>query len=213
MLTFMNNKTTIKDNLTITFGPNTNQNEPPNRTSAADTATIVSLLQTGKKVNSFNYHVLQIGWHIFGTITWRKKWMRQSGPGPKNKREQAYYFMVSKCCQLRNVRVRDTMSYIKHEQDASGQYHLHFLLSFKKPEEVCLGDFVRTIRWYWRPSVGRASVKRFNIALHQQGVTYVTKLEERHQRNGEVPEESFSKPLWNQMQRNADAKDQLSLGE
>ena len=139
------------------------------------------LLEQGREMNPLAYHLHEIDWGVFATLTWDNDAISSFyySDAEQLRRKDFYWAMLLTCTKL-NIRVRDLHWYYKTESGPNQRAHVNVLIGKRGLKDVTAFDFARIMENVWttgRYPKGLAKIEVFKPELHLNGIAYQAKNE------------------------------------
>lgn len=147
----------------------------------AEKPLVRSLLAQGKQMNPLTYHLHEIDWALFVTLTWDNDAMSSFYYSDTEQlRQRDFFWAMRQTCTKLNIRMRDLVWYYKTESGQNQRAHGNVLIGKQGLKAITALEFARILENVWtmgRYPKGLAQVAAFNPDLHLQGILYQTKNE------------------------------------
>lgn len=139
------------------------------------------LLERGNEMNPLVYHLHDIDWAVFATLTWNNDAISSFYYSDAEQlRRKDFYGAMLLTCAKHNLRVRDLQWYCKTESGPNQRAHVNVLIGKQGLKDVAPFDFARIMQNVWttgRYPKGLAKIEVFNPELHLNGIAYQAKNE------------------------------------
>ncbi len=157
---------------------------------------VVKLLDKQRSLNPFAFHLAQVEWSVFGTLTWRQEALTRDNSFAERLRRCDFRWLVNMTCGRLRLRPRHFLIYRKTEWGPTRQGHYNFLIAKRGTKNVPPQQLADTLQSVWTDGhKGRALVEPFDSWRHLAGVSYQSKREFDSSGNELWQPEEFSKPL------------------
>lgn len=155
--------------------------------SEVEKASLVfSLSSRHSKHDALLYHLIDVEWSVFGTLTWKGGYRRLPTWNAEKLRRADFGLLKLNTCRLLNIRPKNIAYYHAMEYGA-GESHFHFLIARKGIERHDSATVANTMQTLWndnlkraankKAGLGRAKIEPFDTARQLSGVAYCLKHE------------------------------------
>ena len=158
------------------------------------------------RLNPIAYHLEQVEWAIFGTITFRNDALTFDNTLSEELRKGACRKLIGKTCTKLGLRHRRLLYYGKSEFGAGNRGHYNFLIGKDGTESVTPSELANVLQQLWTGGMcpqGTAVIEPFRKELHKNGIRYQSKYEHDSAGNLLNNPEMFSYILWKRLTENA----------
>jgi hypothetical protein len=155
--------------------------------SAVQKAALVDYLSPkNSKHDALLYHLADVEWSVFGTLTWDNWYRRLPAVNAEKLRRADFGLLKLNTCRLLNIRPKNLAYYHAMERGA-GECHFHFLIARKGIERHDPATVANMMQTLWndnlkreanrKAGLGRAKIEPFDSARQSSGVAYCLKRE------------------------------------
>jgi len=159
-----------------------------------------------RSFNPMEYHLKQIEWAVFGTITFKDDYMTWDNKVSEEKRLKVFHRLIGFTCSKLKIKNRRLIYYKKTEWGSGHRGHINFLIGMDGIEPVTPFELSQKMQGYWTGGLfplGTAVIEPFRKNLHDEGISYQSKLEFDSFGNQLNNPDEFSEMLLKRMQRNS----------
>jgi len=157
------------------------------------------------------YHLPQVDWGVFGTVTWGNVGRRVDSVRASHNREKDFTGALHQTCAVLKLHARDLGIYRATEFGAGGECHVHFLVAKEGLKHVTPHEFAETFTHLWCEAfqpldskfcgVGKAEVEPYDQIYGHRGVSYCLKREWDEKGRERERYDYISPKLFNLLQR------------
>lgn len=169
---------------------------------------VEALIPRTRSLNPYAYHLEQIDWLIFGTLTWEQDALTSYTQRAEDLRRKDFYRLIGLTCGRLGLRTRELAIYRKTEWGKGKRGHCNFLIARYGTHNVTASELAKTLQdaWTWggKP-LGRAKIEAFDSQKRLEAVTYQSKREFDSRGNELWMPEDFSPALKKLFLRTASA--------
>jgi hypothetical protein len=169
-----------------------------------------------RSINPIEYHLKQIEWAVFGTITFRDDYMTYDNKASEEARHIVYHRLIGCTCSKLKIKNRNLIAYMKTEWGKGHRGHLNFLIGKDGITPVTPQELSQKMQVFWAGGLyplGTAVIEPFRKDLHSEGISYQTKLEFDAFGNALNNSEEFSYMLLKRMATNSETDNEMCLSE
>jgi hypothetical protein len=159
-----------------------------------------------RMLNPIAYHLEQVEWAIFGTVTFRNDAFTFDNSLSEELRKNACRKLIGNACTKLRLRHRRLLYYGKSEWGTGHRGHYNFLIGKDGVESVTPSEFANLMQQLWVGGMypqGTAVIEPFRKDLHKNGIRYQSKYEQDSKGNLLNNPEMFSYILWKRLNENA----------
>jgi hypothetical protein len=164
--------------------------------------------------NPIAYHLEQINWSVFGTITFKNDSFTYDNKVSEQERSKVFHRLIGCTCTKLRLRNRRLIYYKRTEWGAGQRGHINFLIGKNGTESVTPLELSEKMQTFWTGGlfpIGTAVIEPFRKELHSEGIRYQSKYEFDSQHNLLNDYEEFSDLLLKRIHTNIKSiNDELS---
>jgi hypothetical protein len=167
-----------------------------------------------RSFNPIEYHLKQIEWAVFGTVTFKDVFLTYDNKASEDARWEVYHRLIGFTCSKLKIKNRKLITYAKTEWGNGHRGHINFLIGNDGIAPVTPIELTQKMQGFWTGGlfpIGTAVIEPFRKDLLSEGISYQTKFEFDYFGNQLTNSEYFSYMLQKRMARNS--KNELSLTE
>jgi len=139
------------------------------------------LLRYPSTNNPIAYHLAQVNWSIFGTLTWQVDSRSINTATAKTLRMNDFRWLMLNACAILRIKTKRLAFYRKTEWGGGDRAHYNFLIAKDGlPADVTAKTLADTLSRVWRQPSGHrglCEIEPFDNETHLQGVLYQCKYE------------------------------------
>lgn len=169
-----------------------------------------------RSFNPIEYHLKQIEWAVFGTVTFKDVFLTYDNKASEDARWEVYHRLIGFTCSKLKIKNRKLITYAKTEWGNGHRGHINFLIGNDGIAPVTPIELAQKMQGFWTGGlcpIGTAVIEPFRKDLHSEGISYQTKLEFDSFGNLLNNPEEFSDLLLKRMARNSESDGELSMAE
>jgi len=115
-------------------------------------------INTYYNINPYYYHLCNINWKIFGTLTFRNKNKRKRFRSSRLHRDSDFKRLLELSFYWHGISLEEIPYFLRHEHSETSQYHLHFLVANSgKLEQIDTVDLCNSMTACWNRDFRTAS--------------------------------------------------------
>lgn len=153
--------------------------------------------------NTYSFHLAQIDWLIFGTLTWQSESLVHPTDSIEKLRHDDFDNLIEFACSVHHLRKRHLAFYAKSELGPTKRVHYNFLIAKENCKGTTPEALSATLTKGWKH--GMALVEPFNHDKPLASVAYQAKLEYDSKGESIQPIEYFSPSLIKLFKNNSNA--------
>jgi len=115
-------------------------------------------INTYYNINPYFYHLKDINWKVFGTLTFRNKNKRKRFKSSRIHRDSDFKRLLELSFYWHGMALEEIPYFLRHEHSETSQYHLHFLIADSgKLEQIDTVDLCNSMTACWNRDFRTAS--------------------------------------------------------
>jgi len=162
-----------------------------------------------RSINPIEFHLRQIEWAVFGTITFKDDFLTYDNRASEDARRRIYHRLIGYTCSKLKIKNRRLIEYSKTEWGKGHRGHINFLIGMDGIAPITPLELSEKMQGLWTGGlfpIGTACIEPFRKDLHSEGISYQTKYEFDYFGKQLANSEYFSYLLQKRMERNSDDK-------